>query len=102
VKKYFSKIFAVYILILALTPCLDNCSSGICFTDDEVHIESSGEDSHSDICTPLCVCLCCNNVISVQDNFDLLHFRNQSKLDHTENINFSFHFSDSSSPPPKS
>lgn len=102
VKKYFSKIFAVYVLILALTPCSDNCSSGICFTDNEVHVESTGEDNHSDICTPLCVCLCCNNVLSVPDNFDIQHFQIHSELDQPENINFSFHFSDSSSPPPKS
>ena len=104
VKNYLSKIFTVYILILALIPCADICTISTCLTDDKLHIEqSSRADNHcNDLCSPLCICFCCNDITSVSDKFCLSHFTFQSAFKQTEHSLFFYHFLESDSPPPKS
>lgn len=104
VKNYISKIFAVYILILSMIPCADVCSSDACIVSDKLHIEqNTHEDEHcDDLCSPLCVCLCCNDVTSVPDIFIFEHFNNHITFSQTESLHSSYHYLESSSPPPKS
>ena len=102
-KKYLSKIFAIYILILSLFPCTDINSDGMCFSNENIHIEqSSHQNEHcKDMCSPLCVCLCCNEVISVNENFSFVNIQNYSTIEHSENLQSKTHFLESTSPPPK-
>ena len=100
-KNYFLKIFSVYILILALIPCSDVCSSDVCLLDKEIHIEASVEVDHDDACTPLCVCLCCNSVITVSDKFVFEYFSVNTKLAHSEYLHFTYNLLETTSPPPK-
>lgn len=104
VKNYISKIFAVYILILALIPCTDICSTSVCLLNEKLHIEqNTQEDEHcDDLCSPLCVCLCCNEVTSVSDIFIFEHFNNHTTFFHSDNLHSSYHYLESTSPPPKS
>ncbi len=104
VKNYLSKIFAIYILLLAIIPCSDICTSSSCLPDDKLHLEqSSYEDDHGkDLCSPLCICLCCNYVTSVSDKFNFAHFEFQSSFSNIYNQHFLHHVLESDSPPPKS
>lgn len=103
-KNYLSKILAVYILLLALIPCFDICTSSPCLPDYKLQIKQlSQQDNHfNDLCSPLCICICCNDVTSVSDKFCLSHFTFQSDFVQTEQSLFFYQFLESESPPPKS
>ncbi|MDQ3019193.1 MAG: hypothetical protein M3R36_01270 [Bacteroidota bacterium] len=100
--NYISKVFSIYFLLLAFIPCSDVCSSNTCLQGDGIHIEASSEIEHTDICTPLCVCLCCNTVVSVSEKFIFQNFKVHIKLNSSEDLHFSHNFLDPGSPPPKS
>lgn len=103
VKNYLSRIFAIYVLLLALIPCSAVCSASV-YSDDKLHIEQSSSKEHhnDDLCSPLCICLCCNYVTTVSDKFVYEHFKIQSTFNQTEYQHFFHHFLESDSPPPKS
>ena len=104
VKNYISKLFTVYMIMLALIPCGDVCISHACISDGNLHIEQSAQQkNHCDgLCSPLCSCLCCSDVTTVKDAFIFEHFNNHTKYIQTEYLHSSYHFLESSSPPPKS
>ena len=61
--KYFSTIFALFILFLSFQPCSDNESHDyqqglVVEIHDDSHDDHS-EDEHIDMCTPFCSCSCC-------------------------------------------
>lgn len=87
-----------------MIPCTDVCKINSCLEDDKIHIEqSSTSDNHcDDMCSPLCVCFCCNDVTTVCSNFVFEHYNIQSTYNQSESQNFSLHFLESDSPPPKS
>ncbi len=103
VKNLLSRIFTVYILLLALIPCADVCTTGACLSDDKIHIEQNSRESDhcDDMCSPLCVCLCCNDVTSVSEIFNLNQFSLHTRYNQLECLHSTYHFSDSASPPPK-
>ena len=103
-KNYFSKIFAVYILSLALIPCSDSNATVSCYAGEKHNAEAShsGQEHCNDMCTPLCICVCCNDVTTVCDKFIFKNSNNYTTLDLSEYLHSSFHYIDSSSPPPKS
>lgn len=101
-KNYFSKIFAVYILILALIPCTDFISHGLCEDTDNIHIENSTESEHEDLCTPMCTCNCCNSIVTLTEQFSLKNYIPHSEILLTEVSQYDDSFSMNTSPPPKS
>lgn len=64
--KFFSTIFAVYIMALFLTPCADRLeNSG---GHEHVHSSKSAHQHDSnteDMCTPFCVCSCCGAITGI-------------------------------------
>ena len=90
-------------VMLALIPCADVCFSNACITGDKLHIEqNTHEDEHcNDMCSPLCVCLCCNDVTSVSEIYIFEHFNNHTTFIQSENLHSSYHYLESTSPPPK-
>ncbi|MBL8016706.1 MAG: hypothetical protein JNK43_05495 [Ignavibacteria bacterium] len=69
--KYFASSFLVYLLFLAVLPCLDDCSVEFCQTEGVVHMENRHTDDHEDMCSPLCNCLCCNTLVSISAHQNL-------------------------------
>jgi len=63
--KYFTSGLLVYLLFLAVLPCLDDCSVEYCQTEGIVHMENNHTEDHRDLCSPLCNCLCCNTLVSI-------------------------------------
>lgn len=104
VKNYISKIFTVYFILLALIPCSDIFIIRVCLPVDKIHIEQSAQQENhcNSLCSPLCVCLCCNDVTTVSNDFIFEHFNNNTKYIQTEYLHSSYHYLESSSPPPKS
>lgn len=104
VKNLLSRIFTLYIIMLALIPCPDVCTTNACLTDEKIHIEqNSHENEHcDDLCSPFCVCFCCNDVTSVSDIYLFEYFNKHTTLIQSEYLHSSFHYLESSSPPPKS
>jgi len=79
VLKLFIKIFLVYLLLLAVLPCVDNCATSTCTAEKIVHIEETS--SQIALCPPFCNCFCCNSIVSIKNNFTL-----------SISVNSTFHF----------
>ncbi len=90
-----------------MTPCLDNCTIELCSVEEKVHIENSYIDNHTDsknhtdYCSPLCICDCCNTVITYLNIFNLDYF-SASSIIKIEKPGFNTHSLSTTSPPPKS
>ncbi|MEO6694672.1 MAG: DUF6660 family protein [Ignavibacteria bacterium] len=100
--KLITKILSLYFLFLAITPCLDNCSIDLCSVDGNVHIEESHNEQHNDYCSPLCICDCCNTVVTSADNFTFNSYLIPANLSQPENLDLVFHPPSLTSPPPRS
>ena len=66
--KFLTAFLLIYVLFLALKPCIDDCSINYCQTEGIEHIEDKHNDDHKDLCSPLCNCLCCNTLVSISTN----------------------------------
>ena len=64
-------ILAIYITLLAVMSCVDNCSLEFCQTEGIEHLEQRHNKEHKDSCSPLCNCLCCNTVVSVAKSYSM-------------------------------
>ncbi|MEK6616127.1 MAG: DUF6660 family protein [Bacteroidota bacterium] len=70
--RYLSFIVAVYMLALAITPCIekDECAGNevVCFHCDN----SQNTQHHNETCNPLCLCNCCGGVTIVSNSDNIL------------------------------
>lgn len=68
--KWFSSIFAIYILFLVMQPCVDYfCTAGVPAIDN-VQTEAPDDcdgDHCDDACTPFCFCSCCSVPAAISD-----------------------------------
>lgn len=63
--KFLRLILAFYFMALSIMPCADvynQLSSGK--TDFSIHIDESHSKDKGDICSPLCVCNCCQITVT--------------------------------------
>ncbi|MCU0238760.1 MAG: hypothetical protein MUC29_04900 [Pyrinomonadaceae bacterium] len=78
--KSFWLIFTVYLLLLSWQPCEDLVGNGFQSNQPEINLtdsHESHEQTHSDDCSPLCICSCCQiTFVSADFNFD--KFQNKS------------------------
>ncbi|WP_370870412.1 DUF6660 family protein [Daejeonella sp.] len=62
--KFWSRIVCTIVMLVSLVPCADAISYKSTSTIKEVFIEASSAQSHNerglDVCSPFCVCACCN------------------------------------------
>lgn len=64
--KYLSAILSLYILALAMLPCMDKAEWCLSTetTGDRMELAEAGQHDHSndleDFCSPLCTCSCCH------------------------------------------
>jgi len=63
--KKLTFIFTIYILLLAILPCTDlQAQHNEVSHDIEEGISCDDEsETHSDACTPFCICECCHTVV---------------------------------------
>lgn len=61
---------------LALMPCGDECSVNLCMAEGKNHIESRHNEDHTDNCSPLCTCICCNEIVSLAKSITLISYNN--------------------------
>ncbi len=65
VKRFFSILFAIYIVSVTCMPCSDGDA---CADENEIEVNLTLSDDHSeeegDFCSPFCVCSCCNSHVN--------------------------------------
>ncbi len=100
IHKYFSLALLLYLLFLAILPCVDNCTTEFCKTEGVIHIENA-HSYQSDLCSPLCNCLCCNTLVSISS--EQTSVINNTSIDHevTEHSKILPLSYKPTSPPPK-
>lgn len=64
-------------------PCLDECDLNLCQTEGINHIENRHNEDHSDNCSPLCTCMCCNEIVSLTKAETLFSNNNSSPFTDT-------------------
>ena len=72
--KWFCKIFSLYVLILACTPCSDMEHTHVMAngtTISKTASEPCQNDNCADFCSPLCYCACCGSSVHIISIFHL-------------------------------
>lgn len=73
--NFLTHILAIWILTLSLVPCGDSYCDTV---DYQEHIScvvdnhTQGDNHHSDHCSPLCFCSCCNTTVTAEFDFEFL------------------------------
>ncbi len=62
--KFFTVIFSVYILVLSLSPCIDD-DDCIKHNNNKTEQTHNKQDNKTENCSPFCICSCCAHIISV-------------------------------------
>ena len=85
--KHLSIILSVYLLALAIIPCVDGVVMEAGHDETHVHVEFDGSDGHNhehdgdDDCSPLCACSCCNITLSPPGKIITLRFSSEISME---------------------
>jgi hypothetical protein len=74
VSIFFKILFTVYILFLAVKPCVDDFSVSVCCPDSYVHIENKHTDEHQDGCSAVCICICSSTTATPSQSYSFEAF----------------------------
>jgi hypothetical protein len=61
---------SIFFLMLTMFPCVDEETVDICAAELHYHMQGSQERSDTDLCSPFCLCQCCNTSITTNHAFN--------------------------------
>jgi hypothetical protein len=68
--KIKATILSISFLMLTMFPCADNESVDVCAVEIHFHIQGNQGHADNDLCSPFCLCLCCNSNITTNHNIN--------------------------------
>lgn len=100
-SKLLIKILLIYITVLTVLPCFDNCFIIFCSTESCIHIEKHHTNKHDDMCSPLCNCLCCITKVSISNSYTLETLFSTIDFEYSHTLDLNPYALKPTSPPPK-
>lgn len=86
---------------MAFNTCAHDYSVNLRHTEEIVHIVGHQNDGQSDMCTPMCNCLCCNTIVTIPNTCTLQNLNNSSDYHSFFTKDLIPFIQNPTSPPPK-
>jgi hypothetical protein len=68
--KIKATILSISFLMLTMFPCTETESADVCGVEVHYHMQGNQGHSDTDLCSPFCLCLCCNTNITTNHNLN--------------------------------